>query len=222
MSLYLEYGEKEIEYIRSKDKRLGGFIDRIGHIYRQADDDLFLSVVHKIVGQQISMKAQETVWARLKERFGVINADTLVSAGKESIQACGISFRKAGYIYDFACKVRSGEFDVDGLWSKPDDVVAAELSSLNGIGVWTAEMIMLFCMRRPNVFSYGDLAIHRGLRMVYRRSQITKQQFEKYRKKFSPYCSVVSLYLWAIAAGAIPELKDCLPKGGVGKKNCKA
>lgn len=73
-------------------------------------------------------------------------------------------------------------------------------------------MIMLFCMQRPNIFSYKDLAIQRGLRMVYHHRKITKELFEKYRRRFTPYCSVVSLYLWDISLGAIPELKDYAPK----------
>ena len=64
-------------------------------------------------------------------------------------------------------KSRTGEFDLEGIWQKPDEEVIRELSALKGIGVWTAEMILLFCMQRPDVFSYDDLAIQRGLRMVY-------------------------------------------------------
>lgn len=92
-----------------------------------------------------------------------------------------------------------------------EDAIAA-LSSLKGIGVWTAEMILLFCLQRPDVLSYGDLAIQRGLRMVYHHRDITPQLFERYRRRFSPCGSVASLYLWAVAGGTIPELKDYKPK----------
>ena len=73
-------------------------------------------------------------------------------------------------------------------------------------------MILLFCMQRPDIFSYNDLAIHRGLRMGYHHRQIDRNRFEKYRRRFHPYGSVASLYLWAVAGGAIPELKDYAPK----------
>lgn len=72
-------------------------------------------------------------------------------------------------------------------------------------------MILLFCMQRPDVFSYDDLAIQRGLRMVYHHRKIDRKLFEKYRRRFSPYCSVASLYLWAAAGGAVPGLKDYEP-----------
>ena len=90
--------------------------------------------------------------------------------------------------------------------------VIRELSSLKGVGIWTAEMILLFCMQRPDVFSYDDLAIQRGLRMLYHHRSIDRKRFEMYRRRFSPYGSVASLYLWAVAGGAIPELKDHKPK----------
>lgn len=82
------------------------------------------------------------------------------------------------------------------------------LSLLKGIGVWTAEMILLFCLQRPNVFSYDDLAIQRGLRMVYHHRKIDRKLFEKYHRRFSPYCSVASLYLWEVSGGAIPDMRD--------------
>ena len=101
---------------------------------------------------------------------------------------------------------------MEGIWQKPDEEVIRELSALKGIGVWTAEMILLFCMQRPDVFSYDDLAIQRGLRMVYHHRKIDRKLFEKYRRRFSPYCSVASLYLWAVSGGAIPELRAPAPK----------
>ncbi len=75
-------------------------------------------------------------------------------------------------------------------------------------------MILLFCMQRPNIFSYDDLAIQRGMRMVYHHRSIDRRLFEKYRRRFSPYCSTASLYLWAAVGGALPELRDYKPKNG--------
>lgn len=210
--MFFDYGEKEIAYLAARDKRLGDAMERIGHIDRAVDSDLFSSVVHHIIGQQISTTAQATLWKRLHERLGVVTADTILALGREELQAVGMTFKKADYILDFAQKVQSGAFDIDGLDKLPDAEVIKELSALNGIGVWTAEMIMTFCMQRPDVVSYGDLAIHRGMRMLYRHRKIDRAKFERYRKRYSPYGTVASLYLWAIAGGAIPELTDPMPK----------
>ena len=210
--MWFQYGETETAYLTAKDKKLGEVIAQVGPVYREVDTDLFSAVVHHIVGQQISTKAQATIWQRMRDALGAVNAETVLDAGVEKLQSLGISFRKAGYITDFARKVQSGDFDLAGIWEKPDDAVIRELSALKGIGVWTAEMILLFCMQRPDVFSYDDLAIQRGLRMVYHHRKIDRKLFEKYRRRFSPYCSVASLYLWAVSGGAVPGMKDYAPK----------
>ena len=210
--MYFEYGETEINYLRQKDKRLCEVIDRIGHIERAVDTDLFSSVVHHIIGQQISTKAQATIWQRMQDALGEVNAETILSVGVPKLQALGMTFRKAEYITDFAEKVHTGEFDLDAVEHMDDADAIRELSALKGIGVWTAEMILLFCLQRPDVFGYDDLAIQRGLRMVYHHRKIDRKLFEKYRRRFSPCCSVASLYLWAVSGGAIPEMKDYMPK----------
>lgn len=210
--MYFEYGENEITYLQNKDKKLSEVIEQIGMIEREVDTDLFSSVVHHIIGQQISAKAQATIWQRMKETFGEVNAETILSADISKLQSLGMTFRKAEYITDFAEKVHDGVFDLEAVAQMPDDAAIKELVSLKGIGVWTAEMILLFCLQRPDIFSYDDLAIQRGLRMVYHHRKIDRKLFEKYRRRFSPYCSVASLYLWAVAGGAIPGMRDYKPK----------
>ena len=206
--MYFAYGERELSYLRQKDKRLGSVMDRIGQIDRAVDPDLLSSVVHHIIGQQISTKAQATIWQRIHDTLGSINAETILKAGVPALQALGMTFRKAEYITDFAEKVHTGAFDLNAVECMNDEDAIRALSSLKGIGVWTAEMILLFCLQRPDIFSYDDLAIRRGLRMVYHHREIDRDLFEKYRRRFCPYCSVASLYLWAVSGGAIPEMKD--------------
>ena len=212
--MYFAYGERELSYLRQKDKRLGAVMDRIGHIDRAVDPDLFSSVVHHIIGQQISTKAQATIWQRIHDTLGSINAETILKAGVPALQALGMTFRKAEYITDFAEKIHTGAFRLDEVARMNDEDAIRALSSLKGIGVWTAEMILLFCMQRPDIFSYDDLAIRRGLRMVYHHREMDRARFEKYRRRFSPYGRVASLYLWAVAGGAIPEMQDYKPKNG--------
>lgn len=120
--------------------------------------------------------------------------------------------QKAVYIKEFATKVACGDFDVDALRTQSDAEVVARLSALRGVGVWTAEMLMTFCLQRPDVVSFGDLAIQRGMRMLYHHRRIDRVRFERYRHRYSPYGTVASLYLWAVAGGAVPELKDPAPK----------
>lgn len=207
--MYFRYGKTETDYLKAKDKRLGEVIERVGHIYRAVDPDLFSSVVHHIVGQQISSKAQATVWRRILDGLGQVDAKTIVAAGVERLQSFGMTFKKAEHITDFAEKVHSGAFDLESIWRKSDAEAIRELTALKGVGVWTAEMILLFCMERPDILSFDDLAIQRGLRMVYHHRKIDRELFRKYRHRFTPYGSVASLYLWAVAGGAIEEMSDC-------------
>ncbi len=206
------YGAKELQYLKSKDKKLAKVIDELGIIEREVDTDLFSSVVHHIVGQQISAKAQASVWAKLQDFLGTVSAESVAGADITKLQTCGLSNRKAQYISEFALKVVNKEFNIERIGELSDEDAIKELTTLKGIGVWTAQMILLFCLQRPNILSYDDLAIIRGLRMVYHHRNITPQLFEKYRKRYSPYCSIASLYLWEISGGKVAGMKDYLPK----------
>lgn len=210
--MYFNYGETELNYLKSRDPKLGAAIDQIGYVYREVDTDLFSSVVHHIIGQQISTAAQRTIWKRIQNSLGAVNAAAISRITAQELQSYGISFRKADYIKDFSEKVITGKLQLEELYDKEDQEVIDILSSLKGIGVWTAEMILTFCMQRPDILSFGDLAIHRGMRMLYHHRTIDRKKFERYRRRYSPCGTVASLYLWAIAGGAIEGMRDYAPK----------
>ena len=148
----------------------------------------------------------------MNEKYGHVTPEVIDSADAAELQSLGMTFRKAEYIKDFSHKVVSGEFSLDAVWHMSDEEAVEALSSLKGVGVWTAEMILLFCMQRPDILSFGDLAIQRGMRMVYHHRKIDKKLFEKYRRRLSPYGSTASLYFWAVSGGAVEEMKDHAPK----------
>lgn len=206
--LYFQYGQAELEHLQRRDQKLGTAIERIGLIERPVNPDLFSSLIKSIVGQQISTKAQLTIWGRLNDCFDPFGPEKLASATAEDIQSSGLTMRKAIYIQEISEAVHSGEVDLPALEEMSDDDVIAELTKLRGVGVWTAEMLLTFSLRRPDVVSFGDLAIRRGMRMLYRHHKITRPLFEKHKRRYSPYGTTASLYLWAIAGGALPELTD--------------
>jgi len=199
---YFEYGEKETEHLSKKDKKLGAAIDKIGMIRRGTNPDLFSALVESIISQQISAKAAATVRGRL---FGLCGdedlAQRLSAMEVAQIQACGMSSRKASYIKGAADAFVSGKVDFAALAHKSDDRIIKELTALNGVGVWTAEMLLIFSLQRPNVCSYGDLAIRRGMCVLYgiKEYELTKERFSLYAKRYAPYGSVASLYLWEIS-----------------------
>jgi len=196
-----EYDQSSIEYLQKKDKKLGAAIERIGRVERQVIPDLFTALVHSIVGQQISKQAAATVWNRVQEYFGEITPARVAVASSEEIQQLGISLRKATYIKGVAEAALEGSLDLDRLNSLPDGEIIERLSSLHGVGVWTAEMMLIFSMQRPDVVSWGDHAIRKGMMNLYGLTELTREQFDKHRKRYSPYGTVASLYLWEIAGG---------------------
>ena len=205
---YFPYGNEEIAYLAQKDAKLGWAISRIGLIQRPVEPNLFEAVVSSIAGQQISGKALATIWGRIQKRFVPLTPETLAAAPLEELQQCGMPLRKASCIQGMAQAVLQGELALDSLQVLPDAEVQNQLTRLKGIGPWTAEMLLIFSLERQDVVSFGDLAIQRGMRMLSRHRTITPKLFDKYRRRYSPYGSVASLYLWAIAGGAIPELTD--------------
>lgn len=210
--------EKALAYLREKDSILGEIIDAVGPLERPIEGDIFKAIVRHIIGQQISGKAQETIWNRFVEYFGEITPQALYEASVDDLQGRGISFKKATYIKDFAEQVHTDEIPLHNIPHMTDEEVIESLITVKGIGQWTAEMLLLFTLGRPNIISYGDLAIQRGLRMMYHHRKITPKLFRKYQRRYSPYGSAASLYVWAVAGGAVQGMKDYAPLTEAEKK----
>ena len=196
---FFPYGAVEIEYLKKKDKRLGEAIDRIGPLQRTVTPNLFNALINSIIGQQISMKAANTVRDRITMALGEITPETICKISLEKLQSFGLSFRKAGYIKGIADVVLSKEFNIEELNELSDEEVCKRLSALKGLGIWTAEMLMIFSMERKNIVSWGDLAIRRGMMKLYHHKELDRKRFEVYKKRYSPYGTVASLYLWEIS-----------------------
>lgn len=217
--MYFIYGNKELDYLKKADSKMALIIEQIGHIERPVIDDLFTCIVHKIIGQQISNEAQATVFNKLHNLIGEITAEQIAKLNIQELQKCGMSFRKANYIKDFAQNVIDGSIDLNAMVHMNDEQVIDELTKIKGIGKWTAEMTLISCLQRKNIISYGDLGIQKGLRMIYGKEEISKEFFEEVKNNFSPYCTIASFYIWKVSSGAIPELIDPKPsqKKGISK-----
>ena len=197
---YFQYGDKEVNHLKEADPLLGAVIDRFGHLKRAVMPDLFEALVRAIVGQQISTKAVRTVFGRMKEDLGSITPVTVMSRSTDEIQAYGMTFRKAMYIHGAAERITSGEMDLDALHEMDDRTVEKTLVKLDGVGPWTAEMLMIFSLQRPNIISFGDLAIMRGMKRIYGYEKVTRELFHKHQETYSPYATTAALYIWEAAA----------------------
>jgi 3-methyladenine DNA glycosylase/8-oxoguanine DNA glycosylase len=193
------YGQTEIDHLKRRDRKLGAAIDMIGAIEREVRPDPFEALIMSIVAQQISNKAANAIRWRLRALLGRITPDRVAETDVSDMQKCGLSARKAEYMKGIACAAIKGEVDFSRFDEMADEEIIDRLSSLRGIGVWTAEMLLLFCLCRPDVVSWGDQGIKRGMMKLYGLKDLKREQFERYRKRYSPYGSVASLYLWALA-----------------------
>ncbi|GGH23685.1 DNA-3-methyladenine glycosylase family protein [Paenibacillus segetis] len=196
---HYEYGQQELDYLQTVDEALGAAISRLGKLERVIIPDLFTALVYAIVGQLISVKAVQTIWGRMLERFGEISPQNLAIQSADDIQGCGMTMKKAVCIHQIAVTIAQGDFQLDDLYDLSDTEVIKKLMTLHGVGKWTAEMMLINSMERPDVVSWGDIAIRRGMMKLYGLSSLTKEQFDQYRLRYSPFGSVASIYLWEIS-----------------------
>lgn len=198
--MYFQYGEKEINTLKNRDKRLAALIERIGDIKRPLTPDLFTALVKNIIEQQISVSAAVTVNLRLlKLCEGLYTPERIAKLSEQEIQQCGMTMRKAGYIISIADAIISEKLNLNKIPDMTDKEVIDTLIQLKGVGVWTAEMLLISSLNRPDILSWGDLAIQRGIMRLYRHKTLDKVRFARYRKRYSPYGSTASLYLWALS-----------------------
>jgi 3-methyladenine DNA glycosylase/8-oxoguanine DNA glycosylase len=201
------YGISEISHLSQRDPQLACVIADMGMLEREITPDLFSALLKSIVAQQIATKTADSIWGKLCANLGDMQPSSIAQAELASLQNCGLSQRKAQWIKNIADKTVTGELDFTALAQLPDDSFIKTLSSLSGVGVWTAEMLLIFSLTRPDVVSWGDLAIRRGMMNVYGLSELNKTQFMHYRANYSPYGTVASLYLWAASAQQKPADK---------------
>jgi len=179
-------------------------------VVRQADlssfeccGDLFFALVQSIVSQQLAIKAADAIFRRVEALLSEVTAERLLAVGFDELRSCGLSGRKIEYLRGIAAAKISGSIDFEALAEKSDAEVIAELVKLKGVGVWTAEMLLIFALGRPDVLSFKDLGIRRGIMMLNHLDSLTEAEFETYRKRYSPYGTLASLYLWRIKDGGL-------------------
>ena len=164
MSIF-SYSKTHAEYLSSADERLGAFIAKKGYIERSCFDDIFTGLCYNIVNQQLSMKACETLWTKLCSSLGEVTPESCDDA--ERLRACGLSQSKADCIARCAELFRTGELSDAMLRAMSDSEVTERLTKIRGIGSWTAEMTLIFCLQRMDVLSLSDFGIRKGLSLLH-------------------------------------------------------
>ena len=193
--------EEALPALAAKDPRMAAAIREIGGVTRAPMGGVFVTLVQSILGQQVSIKAADTVWQRMASALGQVTPDTVSACTPEVLRTFGMSQRKAEYILDAAQAAVRGDIDYGALADLDDEACIAALTRLRGVGRWTAEMLLIFSLQRQNVMSFGDFGLRSGLCMLYHHQDMPEKRFRRYQRRFSPYGTAASLVLWAVAGG---------------------
>jgi DNA-3-methyladenine glycosylase II len=186
-------------HLRAADPVLARLIDDVGPYAIQFLDPDFHTLVKSIVYQQLSGKVALVIFDRLVAAAanGQLTPDTVLKLRTPRLRAVGLSQQKISYIRDLAHHARSGAIDFAGLRARTDEEVCEALTAVKGIGVWTAQMFLIFALRRPDVMPSGDLGIRAAVRKLYGLPEMPKpSEVEQRAAKWKPYRTVASWYLW--------------------------
>jgi DNA-3-methyladenine glycosylase II len=159
--------------------------------------DLFHTLVVSIISQQLSAKASDSIERRIAECIPYpFNADEMVCVPPERLREAGLSSRKVAYIQGLAERVNAGSLTYETLSAKDNDEVMTALMEIPGIGRWTAEMFLIFGLKRLDVLALGDAGLQRAAKMLYPKASSNGNALEKVSERWKPYRSVASWYLW--------------------------
>ena len=192
-----EYWPQATRDLAERDAVLRGLIERFRGLALASRGDAFTTLARSIVGQQISVKAAQSVWDKLAVRLGTVTPESLARSRRPTLRSCGLSGQKAGYLKDLAGKFLDGTLD-PGSWNALDDeALIQEMTQVRGIGRWTAEMFLMFHLARPNVLPLADLGLQRAMRLHYNRGRaLSDARMRKIGATWTPWRSVATWYLW--------------------------
>ena len=176
-----------------QDELLAPVVEKYSEGSLSGKGDLFATFVNSIVGQQISVIAAEAIWNRLKEKVGEITPENISSYSAEEIASCGLTKSKTSYILGIANNPE--EFLNQNYSEMTDEEIHKHFITFRGIGPWTSEMLMIFSLLRPNVFSIGDIGLVKAVKILNPSLQ-TKEEVLAESERWSPYKTAASWYLW--------------------------
>lgn len=196
MQIRFECDSQEAKAVLAQDPTLAPIFEKTRAVVFSLDQDLFMSLASTIIYQQLSGKVAAIIFQRLLDFFGgSITAEKLLASGIEELRSLGVSFRKIEYLKSLAQETENGTVDLNRIDTLADQEVIEMLIRIKGIGRWSAEMFLLFCLGRRNVFSSLDLGLRKALEKLYGRP-ISIDEASQLCEKWAPYKSIVTHFLW--------------------------
>lgn len=192
-----DYWPQATRELAERDDVLRALVRQYRGLTLGSRGDAFSTLARSIVGQQISVKAAQSVWDRLSERLGTVTPESLIRCRTPALRACGLSGQKAGYLRDLAGEFVVGGLDPDSWNALDDEALILELTRVKGIGRWTAEMFLIFYLTRPDVLPLADLGLQRAMRLHYNRGRsLSVARMRRIGAGWAPWRSVATWYLW--------------------------
>lgn len=199
MSFDPDLVRRGIRHLQQADPVLGAHIEQAGPFRLKAERRRFVALARSIVAQQISGKAAASIWKRLQQAVkpGRISPATIAAMSFEQLRAAGISPQKARYLHDLAARSTDGSLRLSRISRLSDEEVIAALIQVKGIGVWTAQMFLMFSLCRIDVFAPDDLGLRSAIRHLYGLEDLPdRQQSLTIAEPWRPYQTIASWYLW--------------------------
>jgi DNA-3-methyladenine glycosylase II len=192
-----EYWDRARRALARKDAVMGAIMRAHPKVFMQQRGEPFFTLARAIVGQQISVKAAQSVWDRLVACCLTIDPNSILSKERSALRACGLSDRKVEYVADLAQHFADGRIHVHKWPAMDDEAIISELVEVRGIGRWTAEMFLMFNLLRPDVYPLDDLGLQRGIRVnYYKGRKISLRTMRRLGESWKPWRSVATWYLW--------------------------
>jgi DNA-3-methyladenine glycosylase II len=192
-----EYWDKAKRALARRDPVMGAIMRGHPKVFMAKRGEPFLTLARAICGQQISVKAAQSVWDRVCVCVGQVTPENVLARKRPLLRACGLSDRKVEYIADLAQHFADGKIHVHRWPDMSDEEVIAELTEVRGIGRWTAEMFLMFNLLRPDVYPLDDLGLQKGIRLSYHHGRKVSLKTMRLRGElWRPWRSVATWYLW--------------------------
>ena len=186
--------EKHITYLTSKDEKIQFILKNFGRPIIQKRDEGFASMCHIILEQQVSIESAKACFVKIQNQLAEITPESIQNASDEDLRSCGVSRQKITYLKDLASKVLSNDINFEIFPFKTEEEIRAELITIKGVGNWSIEVYLMFCLQSPDIVPLGDIAIKNTLKELYHCQ--THEEMQLISENWKPYRTFASFTIW--------------------------
>jgi DNA-3-methyladenine glycosylase II len=192
-----DYWQEACRHLMKRDRVMKKLVPQYAGTCLQSRGDAFITLARSIVGQQISVKAAQSVWDRFEKLPRKMVPSQVLKLKVDDMRAAGLSARKVEYLVDLALHFANNQVHAAEWAEMDDEAIITELVAIRGIGRWTAEMFLIFHLMRPNVLPLDDVGLQNGISRAYFSGEpVSRSEIREVAASWAPYCSVATWYIW--------------------------